>query len=345
MTIPVENLYYLLCYAWDCVDEGDSVAAGVEDCPAVADMLAHVLSRGVDTLIRRGISHGYQERNEVLRTVRGRINTMATATSGLMRQGLIACDFEEFVRDTPENRVLRATLERLHRIPTLDRYVKQRTAATIERMWGISPIRLDATSFRSIQLHRASGLYGFLLQICRLVLRLLLPDEREGSTRLRDLLQDEDAMARVFQAFLLNFFRRHRPTWRPRAEVIDWQAEALAPDRAADLAALPRMETDLTLFPPGRLIIADAKYYREALASKWQGIPKARSGHLYQLSAYLSHRVEQDSREVQGMLIYPDTTGRIDLGFRLLGREVRLRTLNLDQPWQAIERDALALVD
>jgi len=47
---------------------------------------------------------------------------------------------------------------------------------------------------------------------------------------------------------------------------------------------------------------------------------------------------------MQGMLIYPDTTGRIDLGFRLLGREVRLRTLNLDQPWQAIERDALALV-
>jgi 5-methylcytosine-specific restriction enzyme subunit McrC len=230
MTIPVENLYYLLCYAWDYVDEGVAIAAGVEDSPEVADMLAHVLSRGVDTLLRRGISHRYQERHEVLRAVRGRIDVMETATSGLMRQGLVACDIEEFVRDTPENRVMRATLVSLHRIPTLTRDVKQHVQTTIECLWGITQIRLDAAAFRTIQLHQSSSLYGFLLQICRLVMRLLLPNEQDGSTRLRDLARDESMMARVFQKFLLNFFRCHRAAWRPCAEVIAWQAEAIGPD-------------------------------------------------------------------------------------------------------------------
>ena len=46
--------------------------------------------------------------------------------------------------------------------------------------------------------------------------------------------------------------------------------------------ALPMMETDVTLFNPNRQekLILDAKFYREALVSKFGGREKVRRDHL-----------------------------------------------------------------
>jgi 5-methylcytosine-specific restriction enzyme subunit McrC len=49
MKIPVRNLYYLLCYAWDRLEEGDVVAAEQEGATELVDLFARVLEGGVPT--------------------------------------------------------------------------------------------------------------------------------------------------------------------------------------------------------------------------------------------------------------------------------------------------------
>src|ERR1017187_4639091 len=52
--IPIQNIYYLLCYAWDKLAEKDVVA--VEDIPTttLADLFARVLINGTNHLLKRG---------------------------------------------------------------------------------------------------------------------------------------------------------------------------------------------------------------------------------------------------------------------------------------------------
>ncbi len=39
MTIPILNIYYLLCYAWNKLDEGEVLSLQIEDDAPLADLL------------------------------------------------------------------------------------------------------------------------------------------------------------------------------------------------------------------------------------------------------------------------------------------------------------------
>lgn len=104
------------------------------------------------------------------------------------------------------------------------------------------------------------------------------------------------------------------------------------------------MKTDITLRSSGRTIVADAKYYRNMLTA-WQGKPKVRADHLYQLSAYLAHvRANEPSQEVSGLLIYPANGKSVKLQYELLEVPLTVATVDLSANWQHIHAELIALI-
>jgi 5-methylcytosine-specific restriction enzyme subunit McrC len=112
----------------------------------------------------------------------------------------------------------------------------------------------------------------------------------------------------------------------------------------ADEEYLPQMRTDLVLSSAGRVIVADAKYYRETLTERL-GKRSINSGNLYQLFAYLSnHRVDVGGRELSGLLIYPRTTESVWIDVVLHSYPVRVASIDLSRQWNEIAADLLRLV-
>ena len=52
--IPVQNVYYLLCYAWNKLEEREVVDVATLDSTRLVDLFAKVLLGGTRHLIRRG---------------------------------------------------------------------------------------------------------------------------------------------------------------------------------------------------------------------------------------------------------------------------------------------------
>ena len=50
MRIPIENIYYLLCYAWNKLEEKDRVNISVGDNTELQDLFAKVLINAVRLL-------------------------------------------------------------------------------------------------------------------------------------------------------------------------------------------------------------------------------------------------------------------------------------------------------
>src|SRR6516162_2134201 len=71
--IPIKNLYYLLCYAWNHFHEGQVIFVSAIDSPNLSDLLASVLASGTRHLLRRGLDRGYVASREDTPSVRGRI--------------------------------------------------------------------------------------------------------------------------------------------------------------------------------------------------------------------------------------------------------------------------------
>ena len=105
------------------------------------------------------------------------------------------------------------------------------------------------------------------------------------------------------------------------------------------------MTTDVTLTSAKRMIVIDAKYYRDALQTNHES-RTVHSNNLYQLTAYLraSNQKAVLGQSIKGMLVYPVGEQGVDLSYTIDGYPIRIYTLSLSQPWYAIETDLLELV-
>jgi 5-methylcytosine-specific restriction enzyme subunit McrC len=338
--IPVRNIYYLLCYAWNRLPESQVVDVARLPSTELADLFAFVLIGGVKHLARRGFEQGYQPWSEELAGVRGRIDVVGSARRLLLAHGRASCSFDELTVNTGTNQILKSTLRFLAGVPRLDGSLRKELRQLHRLFQGVDDLPLRAQLFRTVQLHTNNRYYKFLLNICELVCGAWLVDERAGAYKFRDFIRDERKMARVFQDFVFNFYRLERPELHPARERIFWKAQS---STDPTLAMLPRMETDISLsMPSGRLII-DTKYYTETLGSYFDA-DKIHSANLYQLFAYLMNAKRESGQGLSGMLLYPVVDRELRLEYRLHDFPIKVCTVNLVREWHEIRAELLGLV-
>jgi 5-methylcytosine-specific restriction enzyme subunit McrC len=101
--IPIQNIYYLLCYAWNKLEEGEIVDVSSLESPQLADLFAKVLLGGSRHLIRRGIDRGYIPCGEERATIRGKIAFAPSVRRNLFQQGIAFCEFDELDHNVLHN--------------------------------------------------------------------------------------------------------------------------------------------------------------------------------------------------------------------------------------------------
>jgi len=344
--IPIENIYFLLCYAWNRFDEGDMSEMASIEFKNSLDLLACVLYRGVSRLLRKGLERGYVEREETLGFIHGRIDLGYTVLHGLHRKGRARCRFDELIYDVLHNQILKSTIRRLLYAENLDGALKKKLGGIYRRLSGIQEIQLNPAVFSSVAIHKNNRYYAFLLHVCELIMAYTIPDQHKGTYRFIEFLRDEKRMAHIFQQFVFNFLLKEQSTYNVKAESLAWPAEPIGPGRQEDLKFLPAMYTDISLRSIHRTLIVDTKYYVDVLSSKYGGKPKVSSDNLYQIHTYLSSLEIRDYPDnvAEGLLLYPANGYVVDLAWNLRGHTVHVRTLDLGLCWRDIHKSLLNII-
>ena len=335
MVIPIENIYYLLCYAWNTLDEKEQVKVSVDDKTDLVDLFAKILINGTRMLLKRGIEKNYVTETLELAGVKGKLELGPTLKSGLFTKQRTICTIDEFSGNILSNQILLSTLYRLIRTKDLDTGLKRQIKPLVWMFDGIQTIELSRRAFSQVRLHRNNRFYAFLIKVCQIIYENTLPTEKPGEWFFVDFLRDERKMNKLFESFLLNFYKRGFPQWYVRSEQLSWQFDVAEKDHAE---YLPRMITDISIDTPEQKIIIDAKYYREALAT-FHGNEKVKSVNLYQLFSYLLNQRSEDPRSwlTRGILIYPTTTQELNLTYKYHQHPIQIKTLNLNMHWKKIE--------
>jgi len=343
MKIPILNIYYMLVYAWDVLDEAENLRLQAEDCTQLVDLFARVLYSGTEAVLRRGLDRGYVSHREAIAGIRGKLDVSASIKANTFRHARAVCEFDELTHDVQHNRILKSTIRRLLNVPDLSPALRDDLAETHYRLHQIAEIELSDGAFRSLQLHRNNRHYRLLIDVCRLIHQARLTSEDAGESEFRDFFRDERRMRTLFERFVRNFYRREQQEFRVTRTKMKW-SQTRAAER--DLALLPAMETDITLVSDGRVIVMETKFVPEAVVEH-HGKLTLRSGHLYQLFAYLKNLATRKlvaDRELSGVLLYPTASHSLDLRYELHGHHVRVFTLDLNRDWREIEKDLLGLL-
>lgn len=340
MSIPVKNIYYLLCYAWNHVQELERIDAGGEQFNRLADMLGHVLAGAVAGLLKSGLDRDYVEQKTAIPGIRGKLELPHTIRRQLTMNGRTYCRFDEFNHDTLQNQIIKSTIAAFLTLRRLHTDVRAELRGVMLHMRDVTDIRVQRRDFARVRIHRNNRGYDFVLRLCQLVHESLLVESADGVVAFYDFRDDEARMGKLFEDFLFNFFRREQRACRVDRPHINWYEATGSP---RDLERLPIMRTDIVLRRRGAVLIIDAKYYKQALTTQFHR-EKVRAAHLYQIFAYLENLRPTVSEQIEGMLLYPVVSESFMYDYRLHGHRIRVAAINLDQDWPQIRDDLLRLV-
>jgi 5-methylcytosine-specific restriction enzyme subunit McrC len=348
--IPIQNLYFMLCYAWGYLSKTELTSVGHEENVDILNLFAIVLTRGFFLLRKRGLYRSYIEVGKETRRIRGKIGFQQSLPKLLHEQGKMYCCFDELSNNVLPNQILKSTFLLLYRYKDLDKELREEITECIHTLQFVDAITLTPRVFTNVNLPGSFRLYQFLLRISRFIVENQLVNQEEGTATFATF-NDEKQMYDLFEEFLRSFYqwelRKIDPNVYVKKKTIKWLFDTSS-------SHLPEMETDLSFQYRGKHFIIDAKYYTEMFQPGWNGTGKnIRSGHLYQVYAYIKnweHHLqmkEEQSYPIHGMLIYPVAEGRdvFQETYTFENHYLTVASINFNQPSNGIRKDLLALVE
>ncbi len=323
--IPIQNIYYMLSYAFQVLNEQGYKNIATEQFDNVAELCAAILAKGTSVQLKRGLGREYIEHTESVASLRGRIQiSESIKTRSLLKKQLI-CSYDDFSVNSYMNRIIKTTMVLLLRAD-ISKTRKKELRKLLVFFDEIELLDVHTINW-NVQYNRSNQTYRMLISICYLVVKGLLQTNSDGTTRLMDFL-DEQRMCRLYEKFILEYYRREFPQISASASQIPWAVD----DGMREM--LPIMHSDVMLSYEDKVLIIDAKYYSHT-TQKWHGIHTVHSNNLYQMFAYVKNKdieLAETPHVVSGMLLYARTEEAVQPNntYQMSGNKISVKTLDLN---------------
>ena len=264
--IPVDRVMFLVAYALD-PKHWRQYTQNLRPADDLIESIVPAFVLHTRQAIRRGLLQGYRREEDAQHTVRGRIrfDEQLKRRYGIPMPLEVA--YDEFTEDIEENRLLKAALHRLSRLPVRSAETRKQVNSlrTLFSTVGLATYQLGAPSILYTRLNEH---YRPAAELARLIIDSSSLELYHGEVAGASFLLD---MNRVFEQFLFVALREElrlsHDEWRKGSETLD-EAGAI------------RLEPDLTWRSGGKIrFVGDVKYKRVDVAG-------FRHPDIYQMLAY-----------------------------------------------------------
>jgi 5-methylcytosine-specific restriction enzyme subunit McrC len=332
--ILIHNIYYMLAYAFQELKQNNYAEIKGETFDDIYDLFAEILSRGISYQLKQGLFREYVSHNESLLTVRGKINMSETIRNKMRNNQQISCDYDTLTEDNIYNQILLATTHVLLKHSDVKKETKMRLKKLMLFFQNVSVIDVHDIRWDRLRFDRNNRNYRMLLYICYFIVKEWVLTTEKGNFKMQTF--SDDHMCRLFEKFVLAYYKKHHPEFKPEAKQIEWNIIK----EQSDTSALPDMKTDILLTMGERTLIIDTKYYSKILQQQY-GKETIRNSNLYQISTYVNEYDRDHLHNVDGMLLYAKTQND-DFDDATInhsdGYSLFIRTLDLNTDFESIKK-------
>ena len=329
--IPIKNIYYMLSYAFQILNEQGYKNLATEDFDNAGDLCAAILIRGITYQLKRGLGREYISETDAISAIRGKIEITESIKNQSMIRSQMVCTYDEFSVDSPLNQIIKSTVMLLLKAD-ISKSRKKELRKLMVYFDDVSVVDVRSINW-AINYNRNNQTYRLLITVCYLVVKGLLQSKSDGSVKMMDFL-DEQRMCRLYEKFILEYYKKHYPQIRTAASQIEWALD----DGISTM--LPTMQSDIMLsYKKGdidKTLIIDAKYYAHTTQVQYD-VHTLHSNNLYQVFTYVKNKATKGG-EVSGMLLYAKTDEEIypNNEYQMSGNKITVRTLDLNCDFERI---------
>lgn len=323
----------MLAYAFQVLNKKHYVKLETEEFEYTSELFAAILTKGISNQIKQGLGKDYVENTQSLRSPRGKINVTLSVKQQTMIDQQLVCSFDEYTENSYMNQILKTTALLLMKTPEVSTTYKKDLKKLLVYFSNVDVIDYRRIQWSRITYHRNNATYKMLINICYLIIEGMLLTEKEGSHELAEFM-DNQKMHRLFEKFVLAYYRKHFPQFRASASHIDWNVDE------GLVQFLPVMKTDITLQYKGKTLIIDTKYYEHTMQrNSYYESRSFHSHNMYQIFTYVKNKDNLNSGNVSGVLLYAKTDEDIvpDNEFLISGNQIAIKTLDLNTEFHNIK--------
>ena len=331
----------MLTYAFKELKHNNYEHIAGESFENIYDLFAEILSKGVSYLLKQGLHKEYILKEDALTTLRGKLNLQETIKEKLSQRARLACEYDELTINNIFNKIIKTTIDVLLNKSDVKVERKRLLKNLMLYFDGVDNIVPSTIQWNLLRYDRNSRTYQMLHSICYFILQNQLLSTEQGNTKMHHF--SDEHMNLLFQRFVMEYYKKHHPEYRPTAKQIKWN---FCEENSNYSTMLPIMQSDITLSLGERTLIIDTKYYSKNLQEHY-GKHIIHSPNFYQIHTYVMNEDREHTGNVDGMLLYARTTNDIQsIGdFHTNdGNVLMVRTLDLAQDFEGIKNDLDLLV-
>jgi len=331
----------MLAYAFQVLKEDSYSNVAAEEFEHASDLLAAILSKGISNQIRRGLGREYISCRDELSSPAGKIEISASVKQRSLLKKKLVCEYDVFTENAYINQILKTTALLIIRSSDVDAERKKELKKLMLYFANVDECDPRWIAWSGIKYHRNNATYKMLINICYLIVAGMLQTEQGGTKKLSRYLDDQ-RMHRLFERFVLEYFRKHYPHFHVSAAHIDWDVD----DGIVEF--LPLMRSDVTIEYGDKTLIIDTKYYSRTMqTNNLYDSQTLHSSNLYQIYTYVKNWDKDNSGNVSGVLLYAKTDEEItpNKEYKMGGNRISVKTLDLNTDFPIIEQQLERLVD
>lgn len=336
--IPVKNIYYMLSYAFSILKEDKFKKVETEEFDNIFELMASIISKATSSLIKRGLARSYIARIEETSFPHGKINIAASIKGNLINKHKLICEYDDYLPDTSLNQIIKVTILLLIK-QEINYRLKKELKVLLMYFKDVSMIDYHNINWNIIY-NKNNRHYELLMALSYLVLKGMLQTQTDGSIKLMNFI-DEQRTSRLYEKFILEFYKRECPWIKVSSSKIDWKLDNDYGDN------LPSMQSDIMLEANNKILIIDAKYYSYNMQEYFDK-KSIISTNLYQIFTYVKNKQYEDtSKEVLGMLLYAKTNNDVQPNgsYIMSGNKMFVRTLDLNMGFKDIKTTLFSFVE
>lgn len=332
--ILIKNIYYMLSYAFTELKKNNYDDIDKEEFEHIEDLFAEILLKGVSLQIKQGLYRSYIERIETLPLLRGKIDIQGTIKNRLQRKTLISCDFDELSENNILNQVIKTTIVLLVSSKVVAHKRKVELRKLLPFFSNIDMVDSNCIRWDLMHYQRNNQTYRMLMNICYFIIDGIIMTTESGDYKMPTF--SDEHMYRLYEKFILEFYRVHHPSLKANADQIEWN---IANDEPHAIEFLPTMQSDITLHKGDKTFIIDAKYYGHMMQRQFDKY-SIHSSNLYQIFTYVKNKDVKKDGSVSGMLLYAKTQESVapDMDAVFSGNRIMVKTLDLNKDFDLIKQ-------
>lgn len=337
--IPIENIYYMLAYAFNVIDLDEYTNIDTDKFSNVKDLYIEILRIGVPPLIKRELKRDYINSWDISSSIKGKIDITNSIKNNTLKNRKLYLIHDEFSEDILVNQIIKSTIMNIMKYPNIPLTTRKVFNDTLYTLKEVRTIRVNKSCWETLNLSKYSLRYNFILNVCKNLYLNLIFSEIKGND-LSITINDEQRISSLFEKFIFNFYSRES-SYKVSHPVIYWDTDNGYNE------GLPIMQTDLLLTSKRNHLIIDTKFYNQNMQSRFNNNNsemKQISSNMYQIYTYVNNF---KSINVNGMILYAKTNNELqpDHIYKINGHKIIVKNINLNQHFSEIKRDLLKYAD